>query len=203
MSTTVAVQKDGRIVIAWDTMSSCGSTRCVNAIGPSKVLRFGASLIGVAGFMVYRNLLDHYLASKKKSPVLKDERSILDFFVEFWRELHSQYHLVDDQSDSEAPSPFADLGAEFLIVNRYGIFRVKEILSVSRFERFCAIGSGAPHAEGALQVLYEDGRSAKDVAEAAVRVALEFDAASGGAVEVRDMPKHGSGRLGGRARSKE
>lgn len=133
-----------------------------------------------------------------------DERSILDFFVRFWRDLHNQYHFVDDQSDSEAPSPFADLATEFLIANPHGIFRVKEVLSVSRFERFCAIGSGAPHAEGALQILYEQEESAKAIAEKAVRVALEFDAASGGEVAVLDVAERVAGRRKqGRVRAKK
>ena len=186
MSIIVAVQKRGRVAIAWDTMSSFGSTRCVNQAGPPKVFRAGTSFIGSAGFTVYRNLLDHYLAAKK-TPTLKNERSIFEFFIHFWRDMHARYHFVDDHADSEDPSPFADLDAEFLVVNRYGIFCVQQILSVSRYERFCAIGSGASHAEGALQVLYQSDVDAREIAESAVRVALEFDAASGGAIEALDM----------------
>ena len=186
MSTIVAVEKAGRIALSWDNMSSSGSTRNVNHTGPPKVLRVGPSVIGVAGYSVYRNVLGHYLASKKPAS-LRDERSIFQFFVQFWRDLHGQYHFVNDEYDDEDPAPFADLGAEFLIVNPYGIFRIKEILSVSRFDKFCAIGSGAPHAEGALQVLYDQDGGAQDIAEAAVRVALQFDAASGGPVEVLEF----------------
>ena len=200
MSIIVAVQKNGRLAIAWDTMSSFGSTRCVNQAGPPKVLRAGASFVGSAGFTVYRNLLDHYLALKK-TPTLKDERSVFEFFVQFWREMHTQYHFVDDQPNSDDPSPFADLDAEFLVVNRYGIFCVQQILSVSRYERFCAIGSGASHAEGALQVLYQGDADAREIAESAVHVVLEFDAASGGAIEALDVaeqrgrqPKRSAGK---------
>ena len=186
MSIIVAVEKGGRVAVSWDSMSSFGSTRCVNQIGPPKVLRAKSSLIGVTGFTVYRNLLDHYLASKKV-PILRDERSVFEFFVEFWRDLHGRYHMIDDQHESEEASPFADLGAEFVVANRYGIFRVKEILNVSRVGKFCALGSGASHAEGALQVLYEQQEDAREIAKAAVSVALEFDAASGGPVEVLDI----------------
>ena len=193
MSTIVAVEKNERVAIAWDTLDTFGSARCVNKTGPPKVIRAGSSFVGCAGFSVYNNLLDHYLQSRRVAS-LKNERLILEFFIRFWQELHRRYHFVDDQADSEERSPFADLGAEFLVVNRYGLFGVKEILNVSRFDRFCAIGSGAPHAEGALQVLYQQGGKAMDDAEKAVRVALEFDAASGGPIEVREMPKHGAHR---------
>lgn len=191
MSVIVAVQKNGRIALSWDTMSSFGSTRCVNQAGPPKVLRAGSSFIGSAGLTVYRNLLDHYLASKKV-PVLKNERSIFAFFVQFWRDLHERYHFIDDQSDRDDPCPFADLDAEFLVVNRHGIFCVKGILDVSRLERFCAIGSGAAHAEGALQVLYDQEGSAKETASRAIHVALAFDAASGAPVEALEIGKPAS-----------
>lgn len=183
MSIIVGVHKGGRAAIAWDTMKSIGSTRSVHSTGPQKVVRVGASFVGSAGYTVYYNLLDHYIGSKK-APSLKDERSIFQFFVRFSRDLRNHYHLVNEQSDAQETSPFLDLGAEFMVVNRHGIFLVKEILSVSRFEKFCAIGSGAPHAEGALQVIYDQSGSADEIAERAVGVALDFDAASGGPVEV-------------------
>lgn len=186
MSTLVAVHKNRRIALACDTMNSVGYTRCVHATGPPKVITSGSLLIGCAGFTVYRNALDHYLASKR-TPKLDNERMVFQFFVQFWRDLHSKYHFVNDQSDSEADSPFADLDAEFLVVNPDGIFRVKEILSVSRFEKFCAIGSGAPHAEGALHILYERDLTAREIAETAVQAALVFNAKSGGPVQVVDM----------------
>ena len=186
MSTIVAVEKAGRIAISWDNMSSTGSARSVNQTGPPKVLHAGPSVIGVAGYTVYRNALGHYLASKKPPP-LRDEKSIFQFFVQFWRDLRGKYHFVNDQRDDKDTSPFADLGAEFLVVNPYGIVRIEGILNASRFEKFCAIGSGAPHAEGALQVLYDQDGGAQDIAEAAVRVALQFDAASGPPVEVLEF----------------
>jgi ATP-dependent protease HslVU (ClpYQ) peptidase subunit len=188
MSTILAVEKAGRAAIAWDSMKSCGGTRSVGALGPPKVTRVGASWIGSAGLTAYYTLLEEYVASQAPDPVLDDERSILRFFVRFWRALREDYHFVNDQADADDPSPFADLGAEFLVANARGLFVVKEILSVTRFARFCAIGSGAPHAEGALSVLYELEAEPTKIARKATEVAMEFDAASGGPVEVREIP---------------
>jgi ATP-dependent protease HslVU (ClpYQ) peptidase subunit len=71
-------------------------------------------------------------------------------------------------------------------VSSSAIFKVKEILSVSRFESYCAIGSGAAHAEGALHVAYDVLQSARDVAMAAMSAALAFDGASGGEIRVHE-----------------
>jgi len=188
MSTIVGVRTEKGTAVAWDEMVSVGPTRCVNATHRSKVSQVGDSLIGIAGLMVYQNILEHYTRGDA-APRLNDEGSLFEFFLKFWRALHDRYHLVDDQSDSDASCPFADLDAEFLVANRSGLFLVKQIMSVARYEKFCAIGSGAPHAEGALQVLYRENGSAADIAEEAVRVALEFDRSSGGPVNVRDVPR--------------
>ena len=138
MSTIVAVEKNGHTAVAWNNASSVGERNCVNAIAPSNVQRVGDSLIGMTGYSVYHNIIEHYFSSKKTVP-FKDRTSIFEFFVKFWRDLRSDYHFVDDQCDSENKAPFADFDSEFLIANRNGIFRVKEILSVSQFSPYSMI----------------------------------------------------------------
>ena len=98
--------------------------------------------------------------------------------------------------EKEDQTPFADLGSEFLVANPYGLFVVKEILSITRFERYCAIGSGAPHAEGALEAMYDAGRGASELATRAVEIASEFDRGSGGKVETVEF------KMGTRKRTK-
>lgn len=61
----------------------------------------------------------------------------------FWKELHEQYNFVKDQSNEEDPSPFGDLDATFLITNPNGIFYVSSNMSVSKFEKYFAIGAGS------------------------------------------------------------
>jgi ATP-dependent protease HslVU (ClpYQ) peptidase subunit len=186
MSVVVAVEKVARIALGSDSMTSVGSTRCVSAVGPPKVLRVGPYYIGSAGLAVYRNVLADYLASGKP-PLLRDETEVFRFFVRFWRDLGKRYHFVENQSYRDSPSPFANLDAEFLVAGPHGIFRVKEILSVLRFDKFCAIGSGSPHAEGALHVLYDIGGAPTEIARRAVEAALAFDAASCGPVQVVEL----------------
>ncbi|MCH9002848.1 MAG: hypothetical protein IIC02_09775 [Planctomycetes bacterium] len=186
MSTIVAVEKDRRTIIASDTLTTSGPMACVNSLGLPKVTRIGSSFVGSTGFSVYKNVLDHYLAGKR-APTLKDERAILDFFIRFWKALHEHYHFVNDQSREDDTSPFAELDTEFLVVNRYGIFQVEDILGVTRYERYCAIGSGASRAEGALEVLMGQDMTAGEIATEAIRVAMMFDRSSGGDVIVYDV----------------
>jgi len=176
----------GRIAVAWDTGTTIGRTRTTPAAPHAKVIRTGRTLVGVAGFAVYYNILADYL-SVEAVPLLEDETSVFRFFVKLWRDLGERYHMVNDRWDRDDPSPFADVGAEFLVATASGLFRVKETLSVSSLPMYCAIGSGAPHAEGALSVLYKQDKSPRDIAEEAARVAMDFDTSSSGSVEIAEI----------------
>ena len=178
MSTVVAVEKESKTAIAWDQLTIHGSTRNAHAVGARKVHRFGDSAVGTAGFALYYNILEHYLESLEPARVTC-ERDVFAFFLNFEHSLGDRYTLVNSQYDREDPSPFADIGAEFIVASAHGIFRVKEVLSLSKFDAFCAIGSGADHAEGALEVLYSQSLTAKEIAIRAFGVAAIFDAATG------------------------
>lgn len=174
-------------VVAWDAMSCVGSTASYGADPREKALRFGSAIVAKAGLSVNDDILRHYL--RGRSPVALDTAdAVFEFFLQFWRDLREQYHFVEDQADRDDPSPFADLMAEFLVASPGGLFRVKEILSVTRFESICALGSGAAHAEGAAWALLESGCTARDVARRAMEIALRFDRASGGEIRMLEMP---------------
>lgn len=186
MSTIVSVEKDGRTVVAYDDLNCVSSVASVGA-SATKAFRVGDSVVATAGFATYQVVLPHYVRTVKPAPPLSTEMEVLDFFLEFWRALRKGYHFVDDSSDNANPSPFADLDSEFLVSNRHGIFRVKEILSVLRFDRFCAIGSGSSHAEGVMEALYCQTSDSRSIAIRAVEIACKFDLSSGGSVQVIEI----------------
>ncbi len=188
MSTILAVCKGGTTILACDSVVSTGSIRAVGAVR-RKSIKVGRSVIGIAGLTVYGVILEHFVRGMKRAPRLGSEVEIFDFFVRFVQAMKSKYHFVNDQCESDDPTPFTDLDAEFLIANDAGMFIVKQILSVTRFERFCAIGSGSPHAEGALHVLFDLDLSARRIAERAMTAAVEFDRASGGEIEYFEFGK--------------
>ena len=186
MSAIIAVQKDNTTAVSWDTLTTGGSATSPNAVPVRKVHRFGQSAVGVAGLSVYYVMLEHYLRGAN-TDTLQTECDVFAFFLAFWKHMKEEFHFVDDQSDREEPSPFADLGAEFLVATKDRLFVVREILSVKRFDRFCAIGSGASHAEGVAEVLYATQDSACEIARRSVEVATQFDRACGGPVEVLEF----------------
>jgi ATP-dependent protease HslVU (ClpYQ) peptidase subunit len=181
MSIAVAVRSKGRIVIACDTKRTFGSGQVPEAnLTDVKVRKVGDAYLAATGWGLYSNILDDYLGGRRV-PRLTDQRSIFAFFRVFWKDLHERYSLVSDQRHDDE-SPFGDLDASFLVVSARGIFSVACDMSVTEFQQYYAIGSGAPYSLGALHALYEPGVDPLRIADKAVRAAMALDLYCGGDV---------------------
>ncbi len=186
MSIVVAVRKGRRTVLAADTLTCFGSHKDTSDnIAGSKITRVGSALIAGTGWTLYQNILEDFL-KPKSVPQLKDQKSIYRFMLRLWQALGKRYALVNNQCHDQ-DSPFADLDATFLIAHSAGIFRVSADMSVVRYQKYHAIGSGADYAHGALHTLYDDQRNPRTIAERAVRTAMHFDVYCGGQVDVVEL----------------
>jgi ATP-dependent HslUV protease, peptidase subunit HslV len=183
MSIAVAVRTADQIVLAADSKRTFGG----GAVPPEnlrdiKIRRVGGSYIATTGWGVYTNILDDYLRGARQ-PRLSDSSAIFGFFRNFWKALHQRYAFVNDQC-SETDSPFGDLDASFLIAAPSGIYYVACDMSVTEFDQYYAVGSGAAYALGALHALYRSNSDAEGVARKAVAAASALDIYCGGEVNV-------------------
>ena len=199
MSIAVAVRKNARIVLATDSQTNLGSERVptANLSGP-KFMRIGDAHLAATGWTLYSNILADVLGRRRASPRLDSEASIFKFFTRLWMELHERYNFVKDQAD-DADSPFGSLDSTFLVVCAQGIFGVASDLSVLRYERYFAIGSGAPVALGAVHALYDSQCDAEAIARGAALAAIDHDVYCGHpihAVTVRERVARTTGRRG-------
>ncbi len=186
MSIALAVRSKGRIVIASDTKRTFGSGQVSESnLTDVKVRKIGPAYLAATGWGLYSNILDDYLATKRRVR-LTDQRSIFAFFRVFWKELHERYSFVTDQRHDDE-SPFGDLDASFLIANPNGIFSVACDMSVTEFKQYYAIGSGAPYGLGALHALYHDGVDPEAIARKAVEAGKALDLYCGGPVTTFSM----------------
>jgi len=184
MSVAVAVSKGRTVAIAADTQENFGDRRVLrDDHSSSKIMEVGRSYVAQTGWGLYENILVDYLA-RSGTPRFRDEREIFTFFNKFWKRMRKDYSFVNDQPMDDEKSPFADLDASFLIVNAGGIFHVTGQMSITRFKRFDAIGSGGPYALGVLHALYDERREAADIARRAVASAVHFDVSCGGEMDV-------------------
>lgn len=191
MSVAVAVQNRGHIILAADSKRTFGSGAMpISNLADNKIRKVGSAFMATTGWGLYANILDDFLSRKKKLHLTSSE-SIFDFFTQLFRELRQRYSLVNDQCSGD-DSPFADLDASFLIINTEGIFYVACDMSVTRFNQYCAIGSGGSYALGALHALYDDETDPAEIAEKAVAAACDLDVYCGLPVHVERLALGGA-----------
>ena len=184
MSVAVAVLKGRTVAVAADTQENFGDRRVLRSDhSSSKIMKVGASYVAQTGWGLYENILGDFLA-KGPTPRFRSEREIFVFFNRFWKRMRKDYSFVNDQPMDDDKSPFADLDASFLIVNTSGIFHVTGQMSVTRFTRFDAIGSGGPYALGALHTLYDEKLDAREIARRGCAAAVHFDVSCGGELDL-------------------
>ena len=184
MSIAVAVRKNARIVLATDSQTNLGSERvpAANLSGP-KFMPIGDVYMAATGWTLYSNIFADLLARRRAVPRLDSETNIFKFFTGLWVDLHERYNFVKDQAD-DADSPFGSLDSTFLVVCARGIFGVASDLSVLRYERYFAIGSGAPVAIGAVHALYDSDSDAEAIARSAAVAAIDHDVYCGHPIHV-------------------
>lgn len=184
MSVAVAIQKQNQLVIAADTQDNFGASKVPMANYRSKkILHVGPSYIATTGWGIYDDILLDYF-SRTPDVALLNKSQIFSFFMGFWRDLHEKYNFVKDQTEEDEQSPFGGLDATFLIVNPSGIFYVSSNMSVTKFEHYFAIGSGADFSLGAIYALYDQPYSAEEIARKAVETAKAFNIYCGGEIDL-------------------
>jgi len=187
MSVVVGVRKEGRLVLAADSLITFGSARMPeDNLKAEKIRALGDSLFASAGWGLYDDIIEDHV-SQHPEVRLADEKAIFSFFLGLWRQLHERYSFVNDQPGDDKDSPFGDLDTTFLIANRGGLFHVGSDMSVTRFRQYYAIGSGGDYALGALHVLYRQLDDPAAVARGAVEAAVAFDTKCGGPILVREV----------------
>jgi ATP-dependent protease HslVU (ClpYQ) peptidase subunit len=186
MTVAVAVRKDGRTIVAADSLVNFGGERYPTENSKfHKIQQVGDSLVVWSGWSLYAELLNAHL-ERLPPPSLHTEGEVFAFFVSFWRALQEEYTLLRPPGSRE--HPFAELDSIFLLANHAGVFRVSSDLDVTEFKRFAAIGSGAKYALGALQILYERERDPLEIAKRAVQVGIDSNVYCGGPIDVCEVP---------------
>jgi ATP-dependent HslUV protease subunit HslV len=184
MSIALAIEKNGELILAADTLTSFGHTKVPPVLhAADKVRRVGASYLATTGWGLYENILDDVIA-RRKSIKLGSREQIFDFFLRLWNDLHKKYSFVNDQIDEKEAGPFGNLDSTFIIAGRAGIFYVGPDMSVTKVKHYFAIGSGAQFALGALHALHGSKLGAEEIARRAVESAIAFDTYCGGEAQI-------------------
>lgn len=173
MSTIVVVKKDGKAVIAADTLTTCGSTKesAAYVVNHEKILKWEESFLGISGSASLQIAVNCFLSETKKKFNLENIIDIYRFGLLLHAELKDRHFLrADDDED------FETFRGDILIANKSGIYGLSSYRYVQEYSKFYANGSGGEYALGAMFAVYNDTeKTAEEIAAVGVRAGTEFD----------------------------
>lgn len=182
MSVITVVRKNGVAAIAADMLSSFGTRKMSAAHNAqaSKIARIGVSYIGLTGWSVHQQVLEHLFGPVSEPPAFSSTAEIFDVFLKLHPRLKQEYFLNPRGGDDEA---YESSQMTLLIANQHGIFGLYSMRTVLEYERYWASGSGSDYALGAMHAVYDAMADALAIAEAGVRAGIEFDDGCGAPIE--------------------
>ncbi len=176
MSTVVVVKKAGRVVIAADTLTSFGDTKCRGKYieNKDKILTFKDSYIGLVGSAAHSNVFYSIINNYANLLSFKSREDIFESYIKLHPILKEKYFLTTQEGD-ESEQVYESSQINALIANRYGIFGVFSWREVYDYERFWAVGSGSSFALGAMYAAYDLLSTPEEIAKVGVEAGAEFD----------------------------
>jgi ATP-dependent HslUV protease, peptidase subunit HslV len=187
MTTVVAVRKGGQVVMAADSLVTFGDTRLsYNAEANQKLFMVndavGQSIFAVAGAAAHFLVLQQALAAQPTEALRFDSKDqIFRTFTLLHPILKESFFLQTKEDEHE---PYESSQFTMLLANASGIYGIYSYREVFEFKQFWSIGSGRSFALGAMHAQYDKARTAREIAEAGVAAACEFDRNSAGPVDV-------------------
>jgi len=177
MSTIVAVQKNNKICIAADTLTTFGDVRQSNEydLTSEKIIKHENNYIGIVGSAAHHLVMQHVLDKESSVIHLDSPIEIYKTFLDLHPILKDQYFLNPKDEDDDA---YESSRIDALIANRHGIFGVYSLREVFQYKNFWAIGAGAEVALGALYAMYKLENDVEKIASCAIEASAEFHTSS-------------------------
>jgi len=186
MSIISAALKNGVIAISCDTQSNFGSINvsAKHMKNSNKLYSVNSSIIGIVGWHAISDMVEHLITHEKKLFQLNSRMDIFSTLIKLHEKMKDDY-FIETKEDEDQPVESSQLDA--LIVNKQGIFEISSYREVNEYKTFWAIGSGRQMALGAMHALYETKATAKQIAEAGVKAAAEYDENCGLPLKTRTL----------------
>lgn len=191
MSTIVVAQKNGRVCLGADTMSSLGSLRqrSHHVANHSKVAKVGDTYIGLTGTSASLVVLRSYFSNPERPRDFSSTDGIFETLRYAHQYLKGDYFMSAMPRNEEEYETTQFYG---VAANPHGIFAIYSYRSCQQFHRFWAAGSGRDFALGAMQVAYDGVETVEEVVRAGLHAAAEFDGGTAGPYEIYSMDMTGA-----------
>ncbi len=178
MSTIVVVTKNNISCIAADSMTSFGDMLLSAPYDAyhDKIQTFGTTRIGIVGSAAHTLVVESAMKNYNLKPDFSSRDTIFHTLVRLHKILKEEYFLSPKDIEDD---PYESTHIDAVLATPHGIFGIYSLREVYEYNRFWAVGSGAPYALGAMQALYNDPKkTSKDIARAGIEAGAEFDSAS-------------------------
>jgi ATP-dependent HslUV protease, peptidase subunit HslV len=186
MSTIVVAQKNGKVCLGADTMSSLGSLRqkAHHIVNKTKVTQIGDTVIGLTGTSASLVVMNSYFANPDRPRDFSSTERIFETFRFAHQILKGEYFMAGypDKGDEYESTQFHGLAA-----NPHGIFALYSYRSAQQFHKFWAAGSGRDYALGAMQTVYDKAKTVEEIVMAGLEASAEFDSGTSGPFEVHTI----------------
>lgn len=177
MTTIVAVKKGGYVHMCADSQVTNDGIKELNKyVVPtySKVFKVNNHIyIGSAGPAVTQQILASYFKTNKVKGLagFKSSAEVFETFRKILARLKKAQGQITTDSDESSDVFQSDI----IVITSDNIYTICSSGFVQEFNTFAAIGSGAPYALGALEVLYNTVDESAEIATTAVAAACQFD----------------------------
>ena len=186
MSVVCAVLKGKTAAICSDTLNHFGSLQASakHLKNAGKLHTINNSIMGVVGWNAITTILEHLIENESELFKLNSRDEIFSSILKIHPLLKSSYFIETREEDDQ---PVESTQLDALLINPQGLFEIGSYKEVNEYNRFWAIGSGRQYALGAMETLYESAADARQIVEAGVRAACEFDEGCGLPLETRTL----------------
>lgn len=174
MSIVCAAIKNGLISIACDSQSSYGSIKATanHMKNNNKIFRLNDSYIGIVGWNAVVNIMEYLFSTQGDLFKFNNRNQIFETLTKVHKIMKEDYY-IETSDKEEQPAETNQL--EAIIINSNGLYEIGRYREVNEFSTFWAIGSGQEFALGAMNAIYNLEFTSKEIAEAGVAAAAEFD----------------------------
>ena len=184
MSIVCGAIKNGEVAIACDTQSNFGSLKVSSKhmANHSKLFSVNDSIIGIVGWHAVIIVIEHLIRHEKELFRLSNRIEIFDTLLKLHDKMKTAYFIETSEDDDQ---PVQSNQLDGLIINKNGLFQIGSYREVNQFKTYWAMGSGKRLALGAMHALYKNRFTAKQIVEAGVMAACEYDDGCSGPTKSR------------------